>query len=276
MVLWGTIAITMAWFEESLIFFPDRYPSGEWNAQVAAGETGATISDHDFSASDGNRLHGWYCRGEGSPAVSAPVVLWFHGNAGNLAHRADVLLLLSRIPAEVFIIDYRGYGRSEGRPTEEGLYRDGRAAWRYLTEDLNIDRKRIVIYGVSLGGAVAVDVAREVEPAGLIVQSSFVSVPAMARRYYPFLPGWVIRTRFDSLAKIGEITCPMMVAHSPADDMVPYEHGRELFAAARGDKRFVEIEGAAHNETWLIGGDRYLDEVRGFVNRCTGVGGGGE
>lgn len=268
MVLWVTIVITMAWFEESLIFFPDRYPSGQWDTTVAARDTGATISDCDFSAEDGTRLHGWLCRSGQTEGTAGPVLLWFHGNAGHLAHRVEVLMLLSRIPAEVLIIDYRGYGRSEGRPTEKGLYRDGRAAWRYLTAERGIDPSRIVIYGVSLGGAVAVDLARDVEPSGLIVQSSFTSVPAMAKQYYPFIPVWMIRTRLDSLAKIGEVNCPIMVVHSPADDVVPFEHGQRLFSAAQGYKRFVEIEGAAHNETWLVGGENYLDAVRGFVADC--------
>ena len=273
-VLWVTIMITMAWFEESLIFFPEGFPSGQWNVEAAARDTGATISDCHFSAADGTRLHGWLCLPGQPETASEAVLLWFHGNAGHLAHRAEILLLLSRIPARVFIIDYRGYGRSEGRPTEKGLYLDGRAAWRFLTEEEGVDPSRIVIYGVSLGGAVAVDVAREVEPAGLIVQSSFTSVPAMAKHYYPFIPAWMIRTRLDSLAKIGEVTCPVMVAHSPADDVVPYEHGQYLFAAAQGDKRFVEIEGATHNETWQVGGGRYLEAVRRFVNDC--MFGGGE
>jgi hypothetical protein len=172
--------ITMAWFEESLIFFPERYPSGQWDPTVAVRDTGATISDCDFSAADGTRLHGWFCRTRQSQGTKGPVLLWFHGNAGHLAHRVEVLLLLSRLPADVLIVDYRGYGRSGGRPTEKGLYLDGRAAWRYLTQERGLDPSRIVIYGVSLGGAVAVDLARDVAPAGLIVQSSFTSVPAMA------------------------------------------------------------------------------------------------
>jgi len=268
-VLWVTIMITMAWFEESLIFFPDRYPSGEWDPTLAARDTGALISDCDFSADDGTRLHGWLCEPVDANEEERPVLLWFHGNAGHLAHRVDVLLLLSRLPADVLIIDYRGYGRSEGSPTEKGIHQDGRAAWRYLTEVRGVDPSRIVIYGVSLGGAVAVDLACAVEPAGLIVQSSFTSVPAMASEYYPFIPGWMIRTRLDSLSKIGEVGCPVMVAHSQMDDVVPYEHGQRLFSAARQDKRFVEIDGAAHNETWLIGGSQYLGAVRDFVFDCT-------
>jgi fermentation-respiration switch protein FrsA (DUF1100 family) len=271
-VLCATIFVTMAWFEESLIFFPDPYPSGEWDTAAVAAGSGAIVTDRFFTAEDGTRLHGWLCRPEGvgkdRPDSPPMTLLWFHGNAGNLAHRADVMLMLSRLPAQVFIVDYRGYGRSEGRPTEGGLYRDARGAWRHLTGDLGVPPKRVVIYGVSLGGGVAVDLAAEVEPAGLIVQSSFTSVPDMARRHYPFVPGWLIRTRMDSKEKIARVSCPVMVAHSPADEVVPFELGRRLFEAARGDVRFVEIPGAAHNETWLRGGDRYFNEIRNFVAHC--------
>jgi len=273
-VLCVTIVLTMAWFEESLIFFPDPYPSGEWDVAAVAAGSGSIVTDRFFTAEDGSRLHGWLCRPErGGPQQSeSPLktLLWFHGNAGNLAHRADVMLLLSSLPAQVFIVDYRGYGRSEGRPTEKGLYLDARAAWRHLTVDLGVPPKRIVIYGVSLGGAVAVDLAAEVDAAGLIVQSSFTSVPDMARRHYPFVPGWLIRTRMESEEKIARVSCPVMVAHSPADEIVPYELGRRLYQAAGGEVRFVEIPGAAHNETWLRGGHRYLDEVRSFVAYCGG------
>jgi hypothetical protein len=196
------------------------------------------------------------------------VLLWFHGNAGNLAQRADVMLLLARIPAQVVIVDYRGYGRSEGRPNEKGLYRDARAAWSYLTEESGVEPGRIVLYGVSLGGAVAVDLATTADPAGLILQSSFTSVPDMAAEHYAFVPRWMIRTRMDSLAKIGAVTCPVLVAHSTADEVVPFDHGRRLFEAARGDTRFFEIDGAAHNETWMMGGGEYLAAIREFLVRC--------
>lgn len=273
-VLWVTIILTMAWFEESLIFFPDRYPAGEWDVESVARGTGAVVTDCDFQASDGTRLHGWWCESGGASSSENMVLLWFHGNAGNLAQRAEIMLLLSRLPARVFIFDYRGYGRSEGRPTEKGLYRDGRAAWTYLTSERGIDPGRIVIYGVSLGGAVAVDVATDVNPAGLIVQSSFTSVPDMARRHYPFIPAWMIRTRLDSELKIGGIDCPIMVAHSPADEVVPFELGKRLFEAAGGESRFVEIPDAGHNETWLKGGEWYLNEVKNFVARCATRSGG--
>jgi fermentation-respiration switch protein FrsA (DUF1100 family) len=197
------------------------------------------------------------------------VLLWFHGNAGNLAHRADLMLELARLPAQVFIVDYRGYGRSDGRPSEEGLYRDARAAWRYLRDQGGVEADRIVILGKSLGGAAAVDLAAEVSPAGLILESSFVSVPEMAARHYPFIPRWFVRTKMDSLSKIERVRCPILVIHSPDDEIVPYEQGRRLFEAAGGDKRFLEVPGAHHNELWLVGGADYLRALREFLLDCS-------
>ncbi len=273
-MLSGTILITMAIFEESMIFFPDRYPIGDWDAAAVSRANGVAVEDRFFDAADGVRLHGWWCRPVGAdvdgPTADA-VLLWFHGNAGNLAQRAVQMVALARMPVQVFIVDYRGYGRSEGRPTERGLYRDARAAWRHVTHDSGVDPDRIVVLGVSLGGAVAVDLAAEVDPAGLIVQSSFTSVPDMAARHYPIIPRWLIRTRMDSVGKIGRVRCPILVAHSPDDDVVPYELGRTLYEAARGDTRFVEIPGAAHNETWIAGGAGYLETLRRFVAHCTGA-----
>jgi fermentation-respiration switch protein FrsA (DUF1100 family) len=179
-----------------------------------------------------------------------------------------MVLDLARIPAQVFIVDYRGYGRSEGKPNESGVYLDARAAWEYLTAERGIAGERIVVFGKSLGGAVAVDLAAEVTPAGLIVQSSFCSVPAMARVHYPFVPGWMVRTKMDSLSKIGAVVCPKLFIHSRNDEIVPIEQGRALFEAAVGEKRFVEIEGASHNETWLVGGDSYRQAIRDFVLDC--------
>lgn len=270
--------VTMMFFEESMIFFPDPYPSGQWDVDVVSSGSGATIEDCFFEASDGVRLHGWWCRPSSDSAggTSEMVLLWFHGNAGNLAHRAPQMLALARIPVQVFIIDYRGYGRSEGKPDEQGLYRDGRAAWDVLTGAMGVDPSRIVIHGVSLGGAVAVNLATEVEAAGLILQSSFTSVPDMAAHHYRIVPKWLVRTKMDSIAKIGEVGCPVMVIHSPEDEVVPFAHGRRLYEAARGNRRFVEIPGAAHNETSLVGRERYFAAIRGFLGECADRGKRGE
>lgn len=270
--LWATIIITMVIFEESMIFFPDQDPSGFWDAEAVSSGTGTAVEECYFPTSDGERLHAWWCRPEtpdaAGSATAEMVLLWFHGNAGNLSQRAGLMLELAGIPAQVFIVDYRGYGRSTGRPSEKGLYRDGRAAWRYLREDGGVDSDRIVILGKSLGGAVAVDLAAEVEPAGLIAESSFTSIPEMAAHHYPFIPRRLVRTKMDSRSKIGGVKCPILVVHSPADEVVPFVHGERLFQSASGDKRFLEIQGAGHNELAIIGGSAYFDALREFLLHC--------
>lgn len=279
-VLWATIVITMVIFENAMIFFPDHDPSGFWDVEAVSSGTGTTIEECFFPTSDGERLHGWWCRPETSIAASSStaetVLLWFHGNAGNLSQRAGLMLELARIPVQVLIVDYRGYGRSTGRPNEKGLYRDARAAWRYLTEDRDIAAERIVILGKSLGGAVAVDLATGTAPAGLIVESSFTSIPEMAAHHYPFIPRWLVRTQMNSGTKIGRVDCPVMVIHSPADEVVPFSHGERLFQAAQGDKRFLEVPGAGHNELWLVGGSDYFSALREFLLHCRGDRGGEE
>ena len=271
-VLWATIVITMVIFEESMIFFPDHDPSGFWDVEAISSGTGTAVEECFFTTDDGERLHGWWCRpetpGAAASATAEMVLLWFHGNAGNLSQRAGLMLELARIPAQVFIVDYRGYGRSTGRPNEQGLYRDSRAAWRYLRDDRGVDADRIVILGKSLGGAVAVDLAADVDPAGLIVESSFTSVPEMAARHYPFIPRRLVRTKMDSLSKIGGVSSPVLVIHSPADEVVPFAHGARLFQAASGDKQFFEVTGAGHNELWLVGGSDYFNTLREFLLHC--------
>jgi fermentation-respiration switch protein FrsA (DUF1100 family) len=256
------------YFEDRLIYFPTPAPDGfrEVEALRARDPEAPRIEDCFFETGDGVRLHGWYCappRGEGRA-----VLLFFHGNAGNLAYRYDLLRRLVALPSEVLIIDYRGYGKSAGAPSEEGLYLDARAAWEHLTRGRGVAPSRVVIFGKSLGGAPAIDLARAVEPAGLVVQSSFTSVPDMAARLMPLLPRALIRTRMDSLAKIAEVRCPKLFIHSPADEVVPYQLGRRLFEAAPPPKRFHDVPGAPHNETYLVGGEAYLTALREFLRSC--------
>jgi fermentation-respiration switch protein FrsA (DUF1100 family) len=261
--------LLMALFERSLIFFPTRYPDGLWDTEAAARKSGCVIEDHFFAAEDGTKLHGWMCRRIESPA-NQPVLLFFHGNAGNLSHRADLLIeFATRTPAAVFVVGYRGYGRSEGRPSEAGLYKDARAAWRHLTDDNGIWADRIIIFGKSLGGGVAVDLALEAPAAGLIVESSFTSIPDMAGAHYPFVPKFMVRTQMNSLVKIEFISMPKLFIHSKQDRVVPYRLGRRLYEAAPEPKRFYEVVGAGHNETWLVGGEAYFNALADFVTDVT-------
>jgi fermentation-respiration switch protein FrsA (DUF1100 family) len=264
----GIVAL-MVLFERSLIFFPTSYPDGQWEVGEVVRGSRCTIEDCFYAAEDGTRLHSWWCRPP-EPEAAGPVFLFFHGNAGNLSHRADfVLELAARIGAEVVVAGYRGYGRSEGKPSEEGLYADARAAWGLITAERGIDPRRVVIFGRSLGGAVAVNLATETPPAGLIVESTFTSIPDIAARHYPFVPRFLIRTRMESLAKIGQIGCPLLVVHSKADRVVPFDLGRRLFEAAPQPKAFYEVVGAGHNETWLVGGPAYFDAVADLVRSAS-------
>lgn len=263
--VFAAFVLLMAFFEKSLIFFPTSYPDGEWDVEIIARGSGSVVNDCYYESQDGTRLHSWWCRSE-KPAPDRPVLLLFHGNAGNLSHRADLMLeLATRVGADVFMAGYRGYGRSGGKPSEEGLYADGRAAWGWLTTEGGVDPDRVVVFGKSLGGAVAVDLTTETNPAGLIVESSFTSIPDMAARHYPFVPAFLIRTKMDSLAKVSKISCPLLVVHSRADEVVPFEMGRKLFDSAPQPKNFFEVEGAGHNETWLVGGQSYFEALVRFV-----------
>ena len=193
-------------------------------------------------------------------------LLYLHGNGGNISHRYEFINELVQLPVNVLIIDYRGYGKSEGRPSEAGLYMDARAAWDYLTKERAVPASRIVIFGKSLGGAVAVELATKVEACGLVVQSSFTSVADMAGEVLPFVPRFLIRTKMDSLSKIASVSSPKLFIHSQADEIVPYRLGRRLFDAARPPKQFYEVKGAPHNLTNTIGGAPYYEALRTFIN----------
>ncbi|HPW55000.1 MAG: alpha/beta hydrolase [Thermoanaerobaculaceae bacterium] len=248
--------------ERHLIFFPARYPIGEWDLGAWRRRTGCQLEDRFLTTSDGVRLHAWWV----SPPDPAPpgetirsALLYLHGNAGNLSHRGAVVATLARhLGMDVLIPDYRGYGRSEGRPGEEGLYEDARTVWRFLTEDRGLPARRVVVYGKSLGGGVATRLASDVHPAGLVLQSTFTSIPDLAAHHYPFVPRLFVRTQMDSLSRIASVGCPVLIIHSRADEVVPFAQGERLYAAAREPKRFFAVELAGHNDTFDAGGEALL------------------
>ncbi len=242
--------------QSSLLFLPD----GKVSATPA--QIGLAFSDVSVTTEDGERLHGWLVKA----ARARGTLLFFHGNAGNVSHRLESLRLFSRLGLDVFIVDYRGYGRSTGRPSEQGTYRDARAAWDWLVRERGESPRRIILFGRSLGAAVAVDLASEKRGAGLILESGFTSVPDLAAEIYPWLPVRLLsRFHYDSLSKIGRVGQPLLVLHSPDDEIVPYRHGRRLFEAASEPKRFQQMTGG-HNDGFLRSGDGYLWGVKGFVD----------
>ena len=225
--------------EESFIFFPSRYPEGEWNPVEL------NFEDVHFKSDDGVCLHGWYVPHDDPRAV----ILFSHGNGGNLSHRAEAAHVLNEyVGASVMLYDYRGYGRSEGRPNERGILEDARAARRWLAQRAGIDPEDVVLAGRSLGGAVAVDLAQD-GTRGLVLESTFTSIPEMASIHYPWLPfRRLIRNRFDSESKIGAYKGPLLQSHGTSDRIVPFDVGRRLHEAANAPKQFFVIEDGDHND----------------------------
>ncbi len=230
----------LARLEKSLLFHPTKYPHGNWNP------SGLVFEDAWFSAADGTRLHGWYVP-HGDPRA---VVLFCHGNAGNVTHRAGVLRTLhGQVGVSVLIFDYRGYGRSEGKPSEAGILADARAARAWLAGRTGAVENRIVLMGRSLGGAVAVDLAAADGARGLVLESTFTSVPAAAAALYPYLPvRRMMRVRLDSAAKIAKYRGPLLQSHGDADTLILENLGRKLHEAANEPKQFITIRGAGHND----------------------------
>ena len=254
-----TLRQTMV-LDRYFIFFPER------GIAATPADVGLEFEDVFFSASDGVTLHGWYV-----PADSDLTLLWFHGNAGNVANRLEHLALTHRLlGVNVFIFDYRGYGLSEGSVSEAGTYLDAAAAVDYLVDQKSIDPGRqLVMYGHSLGGSVAVEMAGRYPARGLIVESTFTSIRGMAKILYPYLPSGVLtsflRTRYDSLSKIAGARAPVMVVHGDSDETVPMAEGRRLYEAATHPKRFLTVVGAGHNDVYAVGGQRYFEALRRFI-----------
>ncbi len=252
--VWVFVVSLMLALESSFLYFPAR------TLDAQPRDYGLTADELRLAASDGVRLHGWWLRGRGERAL-----VWFHGNAGNISHRLDnAKRLIDRFGLDIVLVDYRGYGLSEGAPDEPGLYRDGlamydEAARRGFTPD------RIVLFGRSLGAAVAVEIARQRPYAALILETPFLSVPAMARVHYPLVPAVLIRSRFDLEAKIASVEGPTLVLHGDRDEIVPLAQAQRIFELARPPKRFVLIRGAGHNDTYLVGGEEYFREWKEFL-----------
>ncbi|MEE9249489.1 MAG: alpha/beta hydrolase [Dehalococcoidia bacterium] len=248
--------------DRQFIFLPERKLEGN------PGDAGMVFEDVLFSTSDGVTLHGWFVPGGGTITF-----LWFHGNAGNISHRVDhIKLIHQQLEVSIFIFDYRGYGRSEGKPSEKGTYLDAEAALEYLRSRPDADPKdKLVLFGQSLGSGVAVETASRHKVGGLILESPFTSIRGMARKAYPYLPSGLlvhlVEARYDSFSKIQNIDSPLLVVHGDRDELVPIEMGQELFGAADEPKVLYTVAGARHNDIYLVGGDGYVEALRRFMRQ---------
>ncbi len=248
----GEVTGPLTALERSLLFFPRPYPEGDWAPKDLVHE------DAWFEAEDGTKLHGWFC----PVAQPRAVLLYAHGNAGNVAScKWPLRLLQEKLGVSVLAFDYRGYGRSTGAPTEAGILADARAARRWLAGRTGVAETDIVLLGRSLGGAVAVDLAAHDGARGLILENTFTSMPEVAAcKTSTFSVQRLMRVRLDSLAKIGAYHGPLLQTHGDADQTVPCELGRRLFAAANEPKRFLPVRGGGHNDPPSLEYYRALNE----------------
>jgi fermentation-respiration switch protein FrsA (DUF1100 family) len=233
------VCLIMLVCEDRLTYIPTKYPDGWWDI------VDVKFEDANFISSDGTKLHGWFLEAENPKAV----ILFCHGNAGNVTHRYDFLRAAHHyVEASVFVFDYRGYGKSEGTPSEQGVLADARAARKWLAQRTGVAEQDIVVMGESIGAAVAVDLAANDGARGLVLEDAFTSLPDTAAYHYPWFPvRLMMRGRLNSLEKIPQYHGRLLMAHGDADSIVPYQFGQRLFAAAGEPKRFLTQAGADHN-----------------------------
>lgn len=239
------------------VFHPDAWDDQDWKLR-----SGIPLEDVWFSSADGTKLFGWYVE----TAADRPVILWCHGNAGNVINRLDNLVRLFKSSFSVFLFDYRGYGRSQGRPSEEGLYLDAIGAYDYLTRTRMIRPERLIVFGRSLGAAVAGDLAGQKPAAGLVLESSFPSIEAVAKFHYGGLPlHWLLGAEFRLIDRLPTLSLPKLIIHGDQDDIIPLVLGRQVFDGSLPPKSFYVIAGAGHNNTYVVGGSAYFNRFAEFA-----------
>jgi len=249
----------LEWLVDRFLYFP----TSRWVMTPA--DLGLEAEDVFLSPEPGVQLHAWFFP-RSEPLAT---LLFCHGNAGNISHRLENVAYLLRTGFQVLLFDYRGYGHSSGHPSERGLYRDAATAWVYLAERADtVDAPRI-IFGRSLGGAVAIDLATRVDADALISESTFTSAHTMARLLVPF-PLPPLPVEYDSLSKIGKLEMPLLALHGERDKLIPFAEGRALFEAAPEPKAWYPIPGAGHNDTYLVGGEAYFQRLATFVTDFVG------
>lgn len=245
----------MQWIENHMIFYPIK----QWEAQPQSYQL--QFEDIYFKTEDGIKLSSWFFPGNSEK----PVILLLHGNAGNISHRLEKIRPFVGRGYSVFIIDYRGFGKSEGTPHEKGTYLDAKAAYNYLMKNKLVPANKIIVYGESLGTAVAIDLAAKNIIGGLILEAPFTRIVDMAKVHFPFVPSRFLKTQYDNLKKIPLVHTPILIIHGSDDEIVPFRLGQKLFEAAKEPKTFVEIPGGTHNEAFLLEGKKFWNAIFDFL-----------
>ena len=253
-----TFIVLWTQLEKRFVFFPVA------ELLYTPNDVNLDYEDVRIKTSDGLTLQGWFIPGKPGTDITW---LWFHGNGGNNGHRISELALAHhRTGVNIFIFDYRGYGESEGSPSEKGTHLDSRAAMEYLVSRPDVDKERIVFMGNSLGAALSVELALTQPPMAMILVSPFASVRDMAKLTLPFPPvGWLVRNHYDNVVRIRQLNAPLLVLHGDEDDLVPISQGRKLYEAANQPKRFQTLDGAAHNNTHEVNPDQFWGAINEFL-----------
>jgi uncharacterized protein len=250
--------------DQFFVYYPEPWQDRDW-----ARLSGLPLEEVWFHAADGVRLFGWYVEA----GTDRPVMLWCHGNAGNISHRLENLKLLFQLGLSVFLFDYRGYGRSQAvRPSERGLYDDAYGAYDYLTRIRKIRPERIVLFGRSLGTTVAGELAVQRPASALILESSFPSIEAVAKFHYAGLPvHWLLGAEHRLIDRLPQLALPKLIIHGDKDDIIPIELGRQVFDAVKPPKEWYVIQGADHNNTYHVGGVVYFRRLGEFIRKALGA-----
>lgn len=239
----------------SMVFFPSK------EIEATPRDIGLPYEDITLSTEDRKNISAWFV----PSGKERGVLLFCHGNAGNISHRLDSIRIFHDLGLSVLIFDYRGYGRSEGSPTEKGTYLDAEAAWLYLINVRKVRPEKVILFGRSLGAGVAAELALRHRAAGLIMESAFMSVPSLGSKFFPYLPVRLIsRFHYSNIDKVNRTEIPKLIIHSPQDEIIPFEHGVALFEKAAAPKEFLRIAGG-HNEGFMLSGRTYIDGLDRFI-----------
>ena len=262
---YGAIVALAFAFQDQLLFQPSS------RLLATPDDAGMSYETVRLDTEDGERLHGWWIPAPGGLPQSPPdaraghTLLFFHGNAGNISGRLESVQQFHQLGLNVLLVDYRGYGQSTGAPSEGGIYRDAEACWRYLTETKDLAPHDVVVFGRSMGGGPATWLAARENPGAVILESVFTNVPDVGAHHYSFLPVRALATnQFDNESRVSQIDAPTLHIHSRGDRVVPFQLGRQVFAAAAEPKQFLEIEGG-HNDGFLVSADKYLRTIGSFL-----------